>query len=119
MTIEELRKEFPKLVKKADEIDDIFDIKSLLVVDENYEDEEGDETSEFDTDEYNYMVYITETTQNILGEQSLEKVIDQLSNISEFENFTTSEIDLLGIKTTLDEKSIAKKVLEIVENELS
>jgi hypothetical protein len=116
MTIDELKQEFPKIVEKAD---DIYDIRSLLVVDENYEDEEGDETSEFDTDEYNYMVYITETTQDILGEKSLEKVIDQLSNISEFENFTTSEIDLLGIKTGLDEKSIAKKVLEIVEKELS
>ena len=116
MTIDELKKEFPKLVEKADYL---YDIKSLLVVDENYEDEEGDETSEFDTDEYNYMVYITETTQDILGKESLEKVIDQLSNISEFENFITSEIDLLGIKTALDEKSIAKKVLEIVEKELS
>jgi hypothetical protein len=116
MTIEELKQEFPKLVEKTD---DIYDVKSLLVVDENYEDDEGDETSEFDSDEYNYMVYITETTQNILGKETLKKVIDQLSNTAEFENFTTSEIDLLGIKTALDEKSIIKKILEIVEKELS
>jgi hypothetical protein len=115
MTIEELKKEYPKLTAK---IEDLDDLKSLVVVDENYEDEEADDSVEFDCDEYNYMIYIPEQACEALGEDAMISIANKFEQIDGFDDFLASEIDLFGIKTDLDEISIAKIVLDAMEKEL-
>jgi len=107
-----LPKKYPKLFTKLE--DDTLSLRHLLNVDENYEDFDSEEY-EFEVDEYNYVIYISELTQNALGEEKMQKLMLTLHDRDEIENFLATEPDLYGIKTTLEKSEIELIVLDIVE----
>jgi hypothetical protein len=118
MDLQELKKEYPNLIRKFN-LDDIDDIRSIIVVDENYEDEDEEDSVEFDWDEYNYMVYLPEMTLKAVGSETIQSVLQKLSNSSIFDDFLVSEVDLFGVLSDLNTDSIAKIVLSFIEQELS
>jgi len=113
MTLEEIKKDFPVLAAKLPE--GIFSDRELLVVDENYEEEDGEETAEFDPSEYSHMIYIAAPMVAILGKENLQKLAQSVEQHSEFEDFLASDDDLYGVKTALDEEAIAKRLYGMIE----
>jgi len=114
MEIEILKERYPELFSRLPE--DVDELRTLLVIDENENDGDVDELDEVDSEEYNYILYLTETLQDALGgEEQLVALINKLDEKSDFEDFFPSEIDLYGIKTELDESGIARVILDSVE----
>jgi len=107
-----LNEKYPKLFETFEDQD--LELRHLLNVDENYEDYDSEEY-EFEVDEYNYVVYVAEPVQQALGEEKMQKLLEKLDANEVFENFMPSEIDLYGVKTTLDEAAIADLVLTEAE----
>ena len=111
-----LHEKYPKLFNKLE--DKELELRHLLNVDENYEDYDSEEF-EFDVDEYNYIVYISELVQEVLGNEKMEELIVRLNDNSLFENFLASEIDLYAVKSTLSTKELEELILNQVEGILS
>jgi len=111
-----IKEKFPKLLSKIDE--DIDELRYLIVVDENYHDEDTDEFDIFDPDEYSHIVYIDERVQNALGEDGINKLIDILENESDFEDFIASESDNYGVKSSMSEDEIAEYIINIIEEKI-
>jgi len=112
MTLEE---KYPKIFDTLDDKD--IELRHLISIDENYEDFDSEEF-EFDFEDYNYIVYITELVQNALGKDGLQEFIAKLESCSEFENFLASEDDLYAIKTNLYEDAIAELFLTLAEESI-
>jgi hypothetical protein len=108
----QLEAKYPKIFAKLEDKD--IELRHLLSIDANYEDYDSEEF-EFDFEEYNYLVYITETLQNVLGEENIESYMQKLYESGKFENFLASEYDLYAIKTTLEDEQIADLFLGCVE----
>jgi len=106
-----LSEKYPKIFDKLE--DKEVELRHLLSIDENYEDYDSDEF-EFDYDEYNYIIYIAEPIQNILGDK-IDELMVKLDKKDEFTNFMATDRDLYGVKTDLDEEKIASLVLDLVE----
>ena len=117
MDIETIKKEFPKIVSALDE--EIDDLRYLLVIDVNYDSIDDDEFDVFDPEEYNYLLYITERLQNIMGEELLGQLPELLEKTGEFEEVFASEPDLYGIKIEGDEEKIARIILTEIESRIS
>ncbi len=96
---------YPKLFDKFE--DKELELRHLLGVDENYED--------FDSEEYDYVIYIAEPIQDALGKEKMAKLMLKLHDNDVFENFVASEEDLYGVKTTISEEEIVDLVLSQVE----
>ena len=111
--IETLGKNYPKLFKALPE--EISALRYLLVIDENYNDDDTDEFDAIDPEDYNYLVYITEMLQEAMTEEKMVAFVKALEARSEVEEFYLSEIDLYGLQTKLSEEGIAKMILGIVE----
>jgi len=109
----DLKEKFPKLISKIDE--DINELRYLVVVDENYADIDDEENDIFDPNDYNYLVYITELTQEAIGIDVLERVNKLIEQRDIFKNFIASEIDLYGVMSNLNEDGVAIKILELIE----
>lgn len=107
-----LEEKYPKLFEKLEDKD--VELRHLLNVDENYEDYDSEEY-EFDFEDYNFVIYIAEPIQIVLGEEKLALLTDKLGDHSAFENFVISEEDLLGVKSSLSEEEITALILEHVE----
>ncbi len=107
-----LQKKYPKLFEKLTDRD--IELRHLLNVDENYEDFDSEEY-EFDHEDYNYVIYIAEPIQNILGNDKMEELMVKLHDHDVFENFLASEIDLYGVKSSLSTEEIVVLVLDQVE----
>ncbi|AKF25594.1 hypothetical protein YH65_09540 [Sulfurovum lithotrophicum] len=107
-----LEVKYPKLFDKLE--DKEVELRHLLNVDENYEDYDSEEY-EFDFEEYNFVIYIAEPVQKILGEEKMSALADTLGDHSAFENFVISEEDLYGVKSALSEEEIVTLVLEHIE----
>jgi len=107
-----LEKKYPKLFDKLEDKD--VELRHLLNVDENYEDYDSEEY-EFDFEEYNFVIYIAEPVQKILGEEKMSRLADRLGDHDAFENFVISEEDLYGVKSSLAEDEITVLVLEQIE----
>ncbi len=107
-----LQKKYPKLFEKLTDRD--IELRHLLNVDENYEDFDSEEY-EFDHEDYNYVIYIAEPIQNILGNDKMEELMVKLHDHDVFENFLASEIDLYGVKSSLSTEEIVILVLDQVE----
>jgi len=107
-----LEKKYPKLFDKLEDKD--VELRHLLNVDENYEDYDSEEF-EFDFEEYNFIIYIAEAIQNILGEEKMNELIIKLAENKAFENFRADEIDLYGLKSSLNEHDIALLILNQIE----
>ena len=113
MTIETIEQSYPKLFKKLPE--DVSALRYLLVVDENYDDDDSDEFDAIDPEDFNYLVYVTETLQEAVGEESVVSLVKQLKVHKDIDEFYLSEIDLYGIQTNLNEEGIASMVLGTLE----
>lgn len=107
-----LYEKYPKLFEKLE--DKELELRHLLSVDENYEDFDSEEY-EFEVDEYNFVIYVAEPIQQVLGEEKMQELMVKLNEKEEFENFLPTELDLYGIKTTLNEEQIVALVLNQTE----
>lgn len=113
MTIETIERNYPKLFKKLPE--DVSALRYLLVVDENYDDDDSDEFDAIDPEDFNYLVYVTDTLQEAVGEESVISLVKQLKVHKDIDEFYLSEIDLYGIQTNLNEEGIVTMVLGTLE----
>jgi len=111
-----LEKNYPNLVTKISE--PVYDIRDLVVVDENYDDIDSDEFDIFEPDEYNFIVYVTERVQDVLTEEKMQLLVEKLGSYEKFENFFAAEPDMYGIKCDMDEETIAKEIVSLIEEEL-
>ncbi len=107
-----LQEKYPKLFEKLEDKD--VELRHLLSIDENYEDFDSEEY-EFDFEDYNYVIYIAEPVQKALGEAKMQEFMVKLHDKETFENFLASEVDIYGVKTSLDQDELADLVLEQVE----
>jgi hypothetical protein len=103
---------YPKIFDKLE--DGELELRHLLGIDENYEDYDSEEY-EFNFEEYNFVLYIAEPIQEILGEAKMEELMVKLSKNIAFENFRADEIDLYGVKTSLNEDEISNLLLKQIE----
>ncbi len=117
MNIVDLKERYPKVFKALEE--DITELRYLMVIDENYDDDDSDEFDGIDPEDFNYLVYITERLQEAIGEEVMVALVKKLKHHKDVEEFHLSEIDLYGIQTELDEADIAHMVLGIVEEEVA
>lgn len=117
MTLEEIRQRYPVLAERLPA--ELFTERELLVVDENYEEADGEEAAEFEPSEYSHMLYIAEPMQQILGEEGLKDLTEKITASKVFEEVLISEKDLFGLQTTLDEAEIAGKVFAMIEEVLT
>jgi len=108
-----LHEKYPKLFEKLE--DNELELRHLLSVDRNELDYDSEEF-EFDVDEFNYILYVAEPIQEVLGEEKMMQLIQKLGDNKEiFENFFASEEDLYGVQSDHDEETIAACILETVE----
>ncbi|KYJ86715.1 hypothetical protein AS592_07770 [Sulfurovum riftiae] len=107
-----LEEKYPNIFEKLENKE--LELRHLLNVDENYEDYDSEEY-EFDFEEYNFVIYIAEPIQNILGEKKMETLVDSLKDNEAFENFVISEEDLYGVKSALNEGDIVSLILSHIE----
>ncbi len=107
-----LPEKYPKLFEKLGDND--LELRHLLGVDENYEDYDSEEF-DFNFEEYNFIIYIAEPIQEVLGEEKMSELMVKLSENKVFENFRADEIDLYGVKTTLNEENIIELILNQIE----
>jgi disulfide oxidoreductase YuzD len=117
LTIETIEKNYPKLFKKLPE--DTTELRYLLVIDENYDDDDTDEFDAIDPEDFNYLLYVTDLLQEAVGETVIVELVKKLDKHKDIEEFYLSDIDLYGIQTNLDEEGIAKMVLGSVEEILA
>jgi N-acyl-L-homoserine lactone synthetase len=108
-----LKEEFPNIIGAIDE--EIDELRYLIVVDENYGDDDSDEFDVFDPEDYNYLVYITPRVQNILGEERLNEAVRKLQCDEKFKDFFANEDDMYGIQCDLEEEEIAKVILKTMD----
>jgi predicted house-cleaning noncanonical NTP pyrophosphatase (MazG superfamily) len=112
-----LKDEFPKVYNNLD--NEYDELRYLVAVDENYDDIDSDEFDAFNPEDYNYIVYVNDRIQEIIGESGMKKLVDILENQNIFEDFLATDIDNYGVKSDLSEDGVAKKILEIVEGMIS
>jgi len=109
-----LKTQYPQIFSKlAEEVDEV---RYLVVVDKNFNDVDSDEFDAIDPEDYNYLVYITERLQDVMGEKLMVAFIKQLEAHKEVALFYLAEVDLYGIQTNLEDEAIEKMVLDIVES---
>ncbi|SFV52692.1 hypothetical protein MNB_SV-9-1558 [hydrothermal vent metagenome] len=108
-----LMEKYPKIFGKLEDKDLV--LRHLLGIDENYEDYDSEEY-EFNFEEFNFVIYIAEPIQEILGEDNMNELLVKLSENSVFENFRADEIDLYGVKTSLNEDELATLLLNQIES---
>ena len=113
MTIETLKKSYPKLYAKLPE--DVSELRYLLVIDVNYDDDDIDEFNAIDPEYYNFLLYTTDMLQEAVGEATMVELVKKLSEHKDIEEFYLSDIDLYGIQTDLDEEGIAHMVFGSLE----
>ena len=113
MTIETLKKSYPKLFKKLPE--DVSELRYLLVIDINYDDDDSDEFDAIDPEDYNFLLYTTEMLQESVGEPTMVELVKRLKEHKDIDEFYLSDIDLYGIQTELDEEGIAHMVFGSLE----
>ena len=113
MNINTLKQNYPNIFNALPE--EITALRYLVVIDENYNDDDTDEFDAIDPEDYNYLVYIKEMLQDVLGEERMVAFVKALEARKEVEEFYLSEVDLYGMQTKLSEENIAKMILDIIE----
>ena len=108
-----LQKQYPKLFEKLEDKD--VELRHLLNVDENAEDFDSEEY-EFDCEDYNYVIYIAEPIQKVLGESKMKALMVKLHDNETFEHFLATEEDLYGVLTPLNTEELTALVLNQVED---
>jgi len=113
LTLETIAHTYPKLSALIKE--DFSALRYLLVIDENYNDEDTEEFDAIDPEDYNYLVYITELLQESIGETHFVSLVKALDAHPDISDFYLSDEDLYGIQTELNEEGIAKIILDTLE----
>ena len=113
MNIEHVSEQYPKVFKTL--ADDVTELRYLMVIDENYDDDDTDEFDGMDPEHYNYLLYITETLQNAVSEEVMIELVKKLKVHKDIQEFHLSDIDYYGIQTDLDEEGIAHMVFSTLE----
>ena len=113
MIIETFKKSYPKLFTKLPE--NVSELRYLLVIDVNYDDEDSDEFDAIDPEDYNFLLYTTDMLQEAVGESTMVELVKRLKEHKDIEEFYLSDIDLYGIQTDLDEEGIAHMVFGSLE----
>ena len=108
-----LAQQYPKLFANFE--DKELELRHLLSIDENYEDFDSEEY-EFDFEEYNYVIYIAESIQNVIGKAKMEELMVKLHDNDAFENFLATDIDIYGVKSTLTKDEIATLIISQAED---
>jgi len=108
-----LESRYPKLFENIEDKD--IELRHLINVDENYEDFDSEEY-EFDFEEFNYVVYLSELILKSLGEEKMMALIEELKGVDAFENFLPSEIDLYALKSNLTLEEIEELIMSRVES---
>ncbi len=108
-----LAQEYPKLFANFE--DKELELRHLLSIDENYEDFDSEEY-EFDFEEYNYVIYIAESIQNVIGRDNMEELMVKLHDNDAFENFLATDIDIYGVKSNLTKEEISTLIISQVED---
>ncbi len=116
MTIETIEINYPKLFKTLPE--DVTALRYLVVIDENYNDDDTDEFDAIDPEDFNYLVYVTDMIQEAVGETAIVEMVKKLKYHKDIDEFYLSDVDLYGIQTSLDEEGIAAMVLGTLEEVL-
>ncbi len=112
-----LQAQFPALLAEIE--DTVFEIRDLIVVDENYDDIDSDEFDVFDPEEYNFLVYVTERVQQALGEERFDRFLKRLEEDGRFETFFAHERDMYGLKADgMSEEEIAAHIAAVAEEEI-
>jgi len=106
------KKRYSQLIGLIDE--DIDEIRYLVVVDENYGDDDSDEFDDIDPEDYTHLVYITQRLQDLLGDDGMTELVKKLEANDIISAFYASDSDLYGVKSEMDEGGIADLVLDIV-----
>lgn len=117
MTIVTIKETYPKLYKTLP--DDVSELRYILVIDENYDDEDSDEFDAIDPEDFNYLLYVTERLQKAVGEAMIIELVKKLKEHKDIKEFYLSDVDLYGIQTDLDEEGIAHMVLGALEESLA
>ena len=107
---------YPKLSETLPE--DVSELRYLLVIDENFDDEDSDEFDAIDPEDFNYLLYVTERLQKAVGEPKIVELVKSLKDHKNIDDFYLSDVDLYGIQTDLDEEGIAHMVLGTLEESL-
>ena len=108
-----LKTQYPKFFSKL--MEEVDEVRYLVVVDKNFNDVDSDEFDAIDPEDYNYLVYVTERLQDVLGEEGMVTFIKALEAHDDVALFYLSDVDLYGIQTDLEDEGIAKMILEIAE----
>ena len=108
-----LQEKYPKIFEKLE--DKEVELRHLLNVDENIEDFDSEEY-EFDCEDYNYVIYIAEPIQKVLGEAKMKEFMVKLHDNDIFEHFRASEEDLYGVLTPLGQEDLIALILNQVED---
>ncbi len=58
--------------------EDIIALRHLLIIDENYNDDATDAFATMDSEDYNYIVYITEMLQGLMGDEKMVSFVKVL-----------------------------------------
>jgi len=116
LTIETIEENYPKIFKKLPE--DTTELRYLLVIDENYNDDDSDEFDAIDPEDFNYLIYVTDLLQDVVGENAIVEMVKKLKVHKDMEEFYLSDVDLYGIQTALDEDGIADMVLSTLEGHI-
>jgi hypothetical protein len=109
-----LLKSYPTLMSLFEE-EDLDERRFFVVVDPNVE-EEADEAEVIDPTEYNWMIYLPERIAEAFGEELFARIPGELAKVEAFEDFFDAEEDLYGVQCDLDEESIARCVMEVLES---
>ena len=112
-----LKTQYPQLFSKL--VEEVDEVRYLVVVDKNFNDVDSDEFDAIDPEDYNYLVYITERLQDVMGEKLMVEFVKQLEAHKDVALFYLSDVDLYGIQTDLEDEAIEKMVLETVESLLA
>ncbi len=108
-----LQEQYPKLFEKFEDKD--LELRHILSVDENYVDYDSEEY-DFDAEDYNYVIYIAEPIQKVLGEEKMSELMVKLHDNDVFENFMASDEDLYGVKSALGTTELVALILNQVED---
>ena len=79
----------------------------------------NDEFDAIDPEDYNFLLYVTDTLQEAVGESIMIELVKKLAEHKDIEEFYLSEIDLYGIQTNLDEEAIGHMILGSLEETLA
>lgn len=114
MTLDKAKEICPALFSKIKQ--DIFSDRDLIIVDDNYEEEDGEEVGELNPNEYNYYIYVPDASIEVIGSSGLESFATDLEGYETIDSFVTIEEDLFGVKSDLDEDALIETCLRVLES---